>query len=120
MACRVSSHVSDQADRAFVTQLDALIKLLGQHHGLLHRKAEFARSFLLDFRRNEWWNRIAFPFLGGDIGNDELLLPCFGNDLVGLRLALDEYFGFLQILIEATRLNGLLTDFEQARVKCRR
>ena len=68
---RVGSHVSDQTDRTFVAQFNAFVKFLGQHHRLLHRKAEFAGCFLLKFRGDEWRNWIAFSFLGGNVVDDE-------------------------------------------------
>src|SRR5262249_1603484 len=90
------------------------------HHRLLHREAKLARSFLLEFRGDERRHRIAFPFLGGDVADYECLLPSFGDNVVSLDLILDEDLVLLEILIEATRLDSLLVDLEQARIKCRR
>src|SRR6185369_3822704 len=110
---RIGSHVSDQTDRTLVTEFNALVKFLGHHHRPLHCKAEFARGFLLEFRRDEWWNWIAFSFLGGDVVDYERLLLCFGDNVVSLCLIFDEDLVLLEILIEATRLNRLFIDLEQ-------
>ena len=44
---RIGSHIRDQPDRAFAAQFLAFIQLLGNLHGPLRRKAQFARSLLL-------------------------------------------------------------------------
>src|SRR5215213_11923655 len=99
-ARRVSSHVGDETDGTFGAKLNAFVKLLREHHRLLHCKTEFARSFLLQFRSNEWRDRIAFPFLRGYISDDERLLLRFSDDRVSLRLIIDEDLVLLELLIE--------------------
>ena len=49
----VGAHVRDEADRALVPQLDALVELLRQHHGLLGREVELAARLLLQRRGDE-------------------------------------------------------------------
>ncbi len=56
---RVRAHVGDEADVAFAGQLDALVKFLGNAHGPLSVKAQFARRFLLQRRRRERCGGIA-------------------------------------------------------------
>src|SRR5215213_3940561 len=116
-ARRISSHVGDETNGAFVTELDAFVKLLRQHHRPLHREPELARSFLLQFRRNERRNRIAFALLRGYVVNDKRLLLRFSDDLIGLCLLADDDLVLLQLLIEATSFDSLLVDFEQARIE---
>ena len=38
-ARRIGAHVGDQADRAFLADLDTFIQALRQHHGALHAEA---------------------------------------------------------------------------------
>ena len=96
-----------------VAELNALVKFLGQHHRPLHCETEFARGFLLEFRRDERRNRIAFSFFGGDVADNKRLLLCFGNNIVSLRLTFNKNFVLLEILIEPAGLDCLLTNLEQ-------
>src|SRR5262249_51695730 len=43
----VRAHVGDEADGALVAQLDTLVELLGEHHGLACREMELAARLLL-------------------------------------------------------------------------
>ena len=73
----------------FWPELNAFVKLLREHHRLFHGKTEFARSFLLQFGRDERRNRIALPFLRGYIVDDERLFLGFGDDLTRFSLVID-------------------------------
>ena len=59
-----STGLLDETHVRFFTRsnLDAFVKLLGQHHRLINCKPEFARSFLLQLLRDERRNWIAFTF----------------------------------------------------------
>jgi len=62
----VGAHVGDQPHGAFLAELDALVELLGDHHGLLGREAEPARGLLLELARREGGQRVALRLLALD------------------------------------------------------
>ena len=117
---RVGAHVSDQADRSLAANLDAFVEMLCDHHRTLHRKAEFARSFLLQFRSNEGWNRIAFALLRRDFIDNKRLSLRLGNEILRLHVIADEDFRLLWILIEAAGFDRLFADSQQTCIERRR
>ena len=82
---RVGPHISNEADRFFTRQLDALIELLGDHHGLLHRKARR----LLQLARDEGRYCSLLAFLGGDRAHRPGRSAQVGKNRVGLFLVAD-------------------------------
>src|SRR5438874_13817289 len=54
---RIGAHISDQADAAGTTQLDALVELLRQGHRTAGAVAESPRSLLLEGAGREWRRR---------------------------------------------------------------
>ena len=91
--------------------------MLRNHHGPLHRKAELARSFLLQFRSDERRHRVSFALFGGDLTDYKRLLLGFGDQVLGQLLVADEDFGLLNFVVKATRLNRLFADLQQARIE---
>src|SRR5208282_4134700 len=55
---RIGAHVGDETNRAFA-DVDALVQLLRDAHGLLRTEAELARGLLLQRRRREGRGRVA-------------------------------------------------------------
>ena len=71
----IRTHVSDEADGAFLRQLDALIEVLRHHHGFLGVEAQLAHGFLLQLAGDEGRHR-EFPLLfGGDRLHDQAGRP---------------------------------------------
>src|SRR5262245_5176401 len=68
-ARRVRTHVGDEADRALVAELDALVEPLGDAHRAGGLEAELARRLLLQARGDEGRCRMPPPFLLLDLGN---------------------------------------------------
>jgi len=62
---RVGAHVRDQALYVAV-DLDAFVEGLGDTHGFLRRKLQFAGRVLLQGRGNEWGRGLALAFLAFD------------------------------------------------------
>ena len=71
-ACGIRTHVGDQADRAFLAELDALIEPLRQDHGAFDAEAQLARGFLLQGGSDEGRHRIAALLAGAD-GLDDVV-----------------------------------------------
>src|SRR5207237_3912752 len=61
--------------------------------------------------------RIALALFGRDLIDNERLLLSFRDDLVRLRVVADQNVILFDFLIETGRLNRLLADLQQARVK---
>jgi hypothetical protein len=55
----VRAHVGDQAHGFTGSQVDSFIELLGHHHGLFGRKAQFADGLLLEFAGDEGGQGVA-------------------------------------------------------------
>jgi hypothetical protein len=68
---RVGAHVGDQADRT-LADVDALVQLLRDAHGLLGAEAELAGGFLLQRRGRERRGRVAPALLAVDLEHGEL------------------------------------------------
>ena len=117
---RIGSHVGDQTDQSFISDLNALVQLLRDLHRPLHRKPQFARSFLLEFRGDERRNRIALLLFSCDRSHDELLLFNLGKQILCLFLFPDMNLGCLEILTKVRRLHRFVVDSQQSRVEDRR
>ena len=66
----VGPHIGDQAD-GFAADVDALVKPLGDLHGVLGAEVQLARRFLLQRRRGERRRRVAPDLLAVDRGHGE-------------------------------------------------
>ena len=62
-AHRIRTHISDEADEAFLAQFHTFIEALGDHHGALHAEAELAGGILLQLAGGEGRRRVASAFL---------------------------------------------------------
>ena len=82
----VGAHVGDQADGAFAAELDALVELLGEHHGLLRREVELAARLLLERRGDEGRGGIPSPLPARDALDPPGGAVEPGHDLEGLGL----------------------------------
>ena len=91
--------------------------MLRNHHGALYRKAELARSLLLQFRSNEGRHRVSFALFGGDITDYKRLLLGFGDQVFRLSFITDQDFRFLKLVVKAAGLHRLIADFQQARIE---
>ena len=98
----IGAHVGDEADRAFLADLHALVQPLRQHHGALHAEAQLARGFLLQRGGDEGRHRVALLLarahgLDDVIGAFELRHDAVGGlfraDLRCLVVLLDEARG---------------------------
>ena len=111
-ARRVGAHVSNQADPAFLADLDAaFVQTLRQHHRLLDRKTELARRFLLQLRSNKGWDWIALALFRRDFTHNERLFFGLGNQVLRLRLFPDQDFSRLDVIVEGAGLDRLLANF---------
>ena len=63
---RIRTHVGDQADAAFLSQLDPFVEALSHSHGLFHGKPQLAGRFLLKLAGDEGGDGIPLLFLGRD------------------------------------------------------
>src|SRR5256712_2633355 len=81
----VGAHVGDQPGRPLLADVHALVKLLGQVHGLLGAEAQLARRLLLEPAGDEGRHRIALLLLALDGLHDEGLAPDRRHDALGLR-----------------------------------
>src|SRR2546422_5632824 len=81
----VGAHVGDQPGRPLLADVHALVKLLGQGHGLLGAEAQLARRLLLERAGDEGRHRIALLLLALDGLHDEGLAPDRRHDALGLR-----------------------------------
>ena len=68
---RVGAHVGDQADRARVADLAALVEALGQAHRLGDREAQLPRRVLLELRGDERRRRVLLLLLRLELGDRE-------------------------------------------------
>src|SRR5215213_3209587 len=82
----VGSHISYQADKPFLADLDPFVQLLRQLHGLLDREAQLARGFLLQLRSDKRRDRVALFLSGRDRRDDEALALQFGQYVARLLL----------------------------------
>ena len=103
----VGSHVGDEPDGAFLAQFDALVELLGDHHGLLGREVQPARGFLLQLARREGRKRVSLRLLALDAAHREGGAPEGLDDSLGLGVV-----GYLGLLAPDLRELG----FERRRV----
>ena len=62
---RIRTHISDEADQAFVAEFHAFVQALGDHHDALHAEAQLAGAILLQLGGGEGRSRraAALPFL---------------------------------------------------------
>ena len=91
-ALRIGTHIGDEADRAAVGNVHALIELLRDRHGAPRRHAQATGSLLLQGRGDEWGRRAALLFAALDARNFERFGRHGGNDLVGRGLVRDIHF----------------------------
>ena len=91
-ALRIGTHIGDEADRAAVGNVHALIELLRDRHGAPRRHAQATGSLLLQGRGDERGRRAALLFAALDARNFERFGRHGGNDLVGRGLVRDIHF----------------------------
>ena len=82
---RIGAHVGDEAHRLPGPQVDALVELLGQHHGLLGGEPQLADGLLLQLARRERGRRVLADGLLLDLLHDEGRTVDFVQDLPGRR-----------------------------------
>ena len=111
-ASGVGAHVGDQADSAFLTDLDSFVEILRQPHRPLGAEAQFLRRVLLERARRERRGRILAPLATLYFRDLERLARLErGENLVGFALVADD--GLLAV--EQVKLRGelLLVFFQQ-------
>src|SRR5215213_2172163 len=116
----VGSHISYQADKPFLADLDPFVQLLRQLHGLLDREAQLARGFLLQLRSDKRRDRVALFLSGRDRRDDEALALQFGQYVARLLLFFYMDLALLEVFAEIGGLDGLLVDAEEPGVEGRR
>ena len=88
----VGTHIGDEADRAAVGNIHALIQLLRDRHGAPRRHAQTAGSLLLQGRGDERGRGAALLLAALDARDLKRLGGHGGNDLVGRGLVRDVHF----------------------------
>ena len=88
----VGTHVGNQTDGTFGTEVDTFIELLGHHHGFFGRKPQLARSLLLHRTSGKRGSRVA-PFVASfDIGYAPNGVGQVCHNLLGMGLIIDIEF----------------------------
>src|SRR2546428_7499211 len=99
---RISSHVGDQTNGAFLTQLHAFVEALRDHHCAFHAEAQLAGGILLQLAGGERWGRIAAPFFAVNRPNQPVSFLHSGADF--LRFVTIRNLNFLFALAEKTSI----------------
>ena len=106
---RVGAHIGNQANRAFLAQLDALVEPLRQHHRALGGVAQAVVGRLLQLRGGEGWRGVAALFFLRDRGHLPAGRLDRSDDLLRFSLIRDFdvlAFVFGELGLECRRLSG--------------
>src|SRR5579863_1799732 len=79
---RISTHVRDKTDQAFLAQLHTFIQTLGDHHGALYAETQFARGILLQLAGSKRGSRITAALLAINGTNQPIGFLQSGADLL--------------------------------------